>query len=295
MIAPTLAAADVVEAYRRVAALYAAVPPLCMWRAFELAAYRHFPLEEPVLDLGCGDGRFFRLAWPGVRAVTGIDADAGVVDAAAKSGVYADVRVASAGALPFADGSFASVFANCSLEHMDDLDTVLRQVRRCLRPGGVLVASVVTDRWDRWATLPELGRRIAGAAVADDLRRSFWRVHHAVTAVPAGEWLRRVSAAGLEPVGAVPIVPEVSARVFLLLDALWHLQGQGEAEELGTELMRYLEGLPDLADAGATILSGLLRLDREASTTAGLVFAARRTEPAGDPHDATRASGNGME
>jgi SAM-dependent methyltransferase len=276
MVTVTPGPAEVVDAYRRVALLYASVPPLCMWRAWELAAYRHFSLEEPALDLGCGDGRFFRLAWPDVRAVTGVEADIGVADAAVRSRVYADVRLASASDLPFADGAFASVFANCSLEHMDDLDRVLREVHRCLRPGGRLLASVVTDRWNRWATLPEFARRIAGPAAADALQRSFWRTHHAVTVVAPEEWLRRVAAAGFEPTGLAPIVPEVSARVFLLLDAAWHLPGEGDADSLGTEMMRFLDGSPGAADAGATILSGLLALERDDRTTAGLVLEARR-------------------
>jgi SAM-dependent methyltransferase len=272
----TLGHSEVVNAYLDVGAIYPTVPPLCLWRAWELAAYRRLTLEEPVLDLGCGDGRFFRLAWPAARGVTGVDADINIADAAVRSGVYEDVRVAPGSQLPFRDCSFATVFANCSLEHMDDLDKVLAEVRRCLRPGGLLIASVVTDRWDTWATLPALARHIAGEAAEARLRQQFRAGHHVVSAFTAEGWLDALSSSGLQPVLVVPILPQVTARVFLLLDALWHLPTVDPRGEVGGGLERYLGALPNTPQGGATILAGLLQLEHDEQAGAGLVFAARR-------------------
>ena len=67
-----------------------------------------------------------------------------VADLARHSGVYHEVHVIAAHELPFMDASFDAVFANCSLEHMDNLDLVLAGVYRCLNPGGSLLCSVVT-------------------------------------------------------------------------------------------------------------------------------------------------------
>src|SRR5690554_5202166 len=115
----------VLAGFDAVSQLYPYVPSLCLWRAWEYTAYRHHTLPEPVLDIGCGDGRFFKLIWPQLSNVVGLDIDTDIVKIAQKSGVYKEVIIAPANQLPVPVQSFASVFANCSLEHMDYLPKVL--------------------------------------------------------------------------------------------------------------------------------------------------------------------------
>ena len=60
-----------------------------------------------------------------------------------------------ASCLPFADHTFAAVIANHSLEHIDDLDCSLHEIRRVLLQEGCLFVSVpdastLTDRVYRW-------------------------------------------------------------------------------------------------------------------------------------------------
>ena len=127
MAVTTLLSGDeVVAAFDAVASIYPFTPPLCMWRSWEVAAYRRCRLTPPVLDLGCGDGGFFRLVWPSIADVIGVDHDVAAVEAARRSGVYRQVIQGSAQELPLPAGRFGSVFANCALEHMDDLPRVMR-------------------------------------------------------------------------------------------------------------------------------------------------------------------------
>ena len=65
-----------------------------------------------------------------------------------------DVR-ADAAHLPFAASTFDAVIANHSLEHFIELDAVLAEIRRTLKPQGLLFisvpdASTLTDRIYRW-------------------------------------------------------------------------------------------------------------------------------------------------
>ena len=173
----TLSVDDVLEGYDAVSRLYPYIPSLSHWRAWEYAAYQNYMLHGRVLDLGCGDGRYFRLIWPLVENVVGIELDRRVAQLAAQSGTYLEVHVTPAHQIPERDGSFDHVFANCSLEHMDHLDGVLAEIRRCLKPGGTLLCSVVTDRFVEWSLLPMLPRHNRGIFQMIDC---LWHVRRAV-------------------------------------------------------------------------------------------------------------------
>ena len=87
-----------------------------------------------VLDLGCGKGRFAARLREGGAGVVGLDLSAAMLAGAAGL----DRVLASARRLPFADGAFDAVVAVEVFEHLTALDSVLGEVRRVLRPGGIL-------------------------------------------------------------------------------------------------------------------------------------------------------------
>lgn len=92
-------------------------------------------LERPVLDIGCGDGLFAALSFD-EPLDAGIDPDARIIREARERGAHRFLAVASATALPFRDGFFQTVVANCVIEHIEDLDATLREIRRVLAPSG---------------------------------------------------------------------------------------------------------------------------------------------------------------
>lgn len=110
---------------------------------------------ERVLDLGCGEGRHAIAAWlkTGAHCV-GIDLSLRDVASAAvraeefRSTVPADPACgiafgcADALALPFADHCFDVVICSEVLEHIEPYREVLGEIRRVLKPGGLLVTSV---------------------------------------------------------------------------------------------------------------------------------------------------------
>jgi SAM-dependent methyltransferase len=267
---------EVLAGYDAVSQLYPHIPPMSIWRAWECATYRRYALPEPVLDIGCGDGSFFRLLWPTVRDAVGVEMGPGVAEAARRSGVYREVHVAPAHQAPVPDEPFASAFANCSLEHMGHLPEVLRRVCRCLRPGAPFLLSVVTDHLLEWATLSRLVAEVGEPARARVMQVEYERYHHLVSAFPPEVWVKHLDEAGFDVEEHVPIVPELTGRLFLLLDQLWHVPRP--AGEVGDVLLPYLAGLPNFPAAFRQILAGVLRMEPDWSTGCGAVFYARKRQ-----------------
>lgn len=117
------------------------IPSLAAWRAAELKALRQCRFTPPVLEIGCGNGRFASLLLP--RVEWGIDLNPREIAlCAGRHGLYGRLSCMDARRLEFADGVFATVFANCVMEHIPDLARVLAECRRVLRPGGALIATV---------------------------------------------------------------------------------------------------------------------------------------------------------
>ena len=71
-----------------------------------------------------------------------------VVEAARRSAVYKRVHLAPAHRLGVDRETFASAFANCSIEHMDHLPEVLTSIRRTLRTGALFLLNMVTDKFN---------------------------------------------------------------------------------------------------------------------------------------------------
>ncbi|MDB5290026.1 MAG: Methyltransferase type 11 [Phycisphaerales bacterium] len=274
MITTLLTNEEVLAGFDAVSALYPYTPSLCMWRAWEIAAYRRCRLAPPVLDLGCGDGAFFRLAWPGVMDVTGVDMDAAAVHAARASGIYRDVVLAPAQSLLVAQGHFMSAFANCSVEHMDDLPRVFRGIWLSLRPGGEFLFSVITRTLLEWNPLPPLAQRLGGSA--DKVRADYRDYHHYGSPPTLEQWITVARDAGFEIAEHIPVMPEVMSRACLFLDNLWHVGAP--ANELGGALQAHLQRYPQFPAAMRHFMSGLLTMEQNSRPCGGAVLRVKKPD-----------------
>lgn len=122
--------------------------------------------QSPVLDLGCGDGIFMSLITAGPVAA-GIDLSSDAIAKARRRAIHEDLRVGSATALPFADASFATVFSNCVIEHIPQIDDVISEVSRVLRPGGTFLFTVPSHYFDEYLFFSQLYRKLGLRKRAD--------------------------------------------------------------------------------------------------------------------------------
>jgi SAM-dependent methyltransferase len=125
-----------------------------------------------ILESGCGTGRwmaFFAALghWP-----VGVDDSAGPLRVARAHSATLPLVRADVLACPFRDASFDAVFSSYVAEHFEDGPaTLLREVRRLLRPGGLLLIVVPYNNafrrlfTNRVLQLYYLVRKLRGGAV----------------------------------------------------------------------------------------------------------------------------------
>lgn len=103
--------------------------------------------DEKVLDVGSGPGRYYQVLkthLPDVRYY-GSDLLGGMLRNHPATAVGRNTQ-ANAQQLPYASNSFDVVMANHMLFHLPDIDRALREMRRVLKPDGVLIAATNSDQ-----------------------------------------------------------------------------------------------------------------------------------------------------
>ena len=134
-----------------------------------------------VLDAGCGGGRMitYLQSLDDRLAIDGVDLSPRMVDHARRAHPSRRIRVGDLAGLPHPDDSVDGVLAWYSIIHTppEQLDRVLREFARVLRPGGVLLAAfqagdgprVITGAYGHDVTMP--AHLYRAGDVAERMRR----------------------------------------------------------------------------------------------------------------------------
>jgi 2-polyprenyl-6-hydroxyphenyl methylase / 3-demethylubiquinone-9 3-methyltransferase len=117
------------------------------------------------LDVGCGGGYLAEALARAGAEMTGVDRSASSIAVARRhaeaAGLAIEYVTAQAEALPFPEASFDAVFSSEFLEHVSDqLDAVIAEQVRVLRPGGVLGFETINRTWQARVVLIWLGERL---------------------------------------------------------------------------------------------------------------------------------------
>lgn len=163
--------------------------------------------EEMILDAGCGGGFWLReLASSGIppSRLAGVDLIDARIAAARDSVPGADIRLADARELPFADGAFGLVLMLTTLSSMPDEDaarSATLEALRVLRPGGLLAVYEPAHGSPASRRLTIRPSKLEGWAAADASRVSVTRL---TVAPPLARPLGRLGPGVYGRLGRVP-------------------------------------------------------------------------------------------
>lgn len=165
-------------------------------RAVEARFYQRIPLPEPTLDVGCGDGHFAAMTFPGRTLTAGIDPWWGPLHKAARGGKYSLLLQALGDRLPFPDATFASAFSNSVLEHIPDVQPVLNETGRVLRPGARFVITTPSHLFTEYLGGAAFFEQLRLDGLAGRYRRLFNAISRHAHTDPPEVWAGRLAQAG---------------------------------------------------------------------------------------------------
>ena len=165
-------------------------------RAVEARFYLGLELPSPILDVGCGDGHFAGVAFESPIDI-GVDLHLPSLREARRRGVYRLLLDSDGTRLPVRSRSLGSAFSNSVLEHLPDLDGVLAEIARGLKPGAPLFFTVPNPGYRTELSFPHflasLGLRRAARAYQD----YFMWMSRTRNMMYEPEWTERLARVGL--------------------------------------------------------------------------------------------------
>ena len=111
--------------------------------AVELAVIKN---ESMILDVGCHTGYLLKMIKNQNSSTKcyGVDIDDAVLNPIVDN---CDLRKADVKNMPFNDKYFDIVFATDVLEHVDEIDTAVKEIKRVIKSNGVAVLCGPTESW----------------------------------------------------------------------------------------------------------------------------------------------------
>lgn len=134
------------DVYDQIAEKYASVRDEA-WSEMDFLFGKFLKTGDKVLDIGCGNGRFYDSFIKNNVFYTGIDNSENLINIAKKNHSEGEFLLASALNLPFNDEEFDAVYAIAVLHHIPSEELrhlFMEEARRVLKKGGYLILTV----WD---------------------------------------------------------------------------------------------------------------------------------------------------
>lgn len=166
-------------------------------RAVEGRFYENIELGDRILDLGCGDGHFTSRTFANTdNQFHGVDPEFRALSQASQNTVYKNLVCCVGNFLPYENAQFDTIISNSVMEHIQDIDDVVFEAHRVLKPSGKMIITVSNNNFTNNLSIARFLESIGLNILANGYRKLFnWisRHYHPDT---LGEWLNKLERNG---------------------------------------------------------------------------------------------------
>jgi len=123
-----------------------------VWPEIKFLFEKYIKPNDKVLDLGCGNGRFYEVIKNYTENYIGVDNCKSLIGIAREKYPYADFKTADAFNLPFSENCFDKIYSIAVLHHIPSKRLrlkFLKEIKRVLKPKGLCVLTVWKAREKR--------------------------------------------------------------------------------------------------------------------------------------------------
>jgi len=181
-------------------------------RATEGRFLRKYEFEEPILDLGCGDGHFGARSFPGIR-IFGIDPMYKTIKLAKDYHFYQGLVCSKGNLLPFRREKFNTVICNSVLEHIEDVDGVLNEVYQSMRDKGKFFITVPNHNFTEHLSVARFFDQIKCSALAKSYRKWFNKISRHYHVYTPWEWKDRLIRANFKIIESFEYFPPECLKI----------------------------------------------------------------------------------
>ncbi|MEK6628251.1 MAG: class I SAM-dependent methyltransferase [Bdellovibrionota bacterium] len=170
-----LKSGDFLENYLKMAPV-----PLAVERSYECEILSKQFFQRPILDIGCGDGIFVRQLF-NEKVDVGVEPNEKELLHTKKMKSYTELINCWGDKIPKPDKSFKTIFSNSVLEHIPDLEPVIKEAHRLLSDDGRFYVTVPTEKFDQYSVINLILCSLGLTKLSSQFRtffNKFWAHYH---------------------------------------------------------------------------------------------------------------------
>ena len=198
-------------------------PAVVLWRAIELKHIEEllnkYELSSPVLDLGCAEGKIADALFK-KKALIGLDYCWELLSQNKKSSIYKALILADGCRMPFKNSSFGSIFSNCVIEHIPDLNALLHEVSRVLGEKEIFLFTVPSHKFAEFLYFTKLFNKLRLQPLARWYGRKRNKQLNHFHCYDHSTWMHLLKEKGFSMLECRYYMPEKAVSAFDALSAL---------------------------------------------------------------------------